>query len=58
VATLKVSSEIRLPGFGAFDVTEAKVREGGNTRTGETIKIKAPILPVFKSAKGLKDIIN
>lgn len=55
---LKKGDEVRLVGFGTFNVAERAATEGRNPRTGETIKIPASKQPKFKAGKGLKDAVN
>lgn len=55
---LRRGGEIRLVGFGTFEVRERAATEGRNPRTGEVIKIKASRLPRFKAGKALKDEVN
>lgn len=55
---LKKGEEIRLVGFGTFTVAKRKATTGRNPRTGESIKIKASIMPKFKPGKALKDSLN
>ena len=55
---LKKGEKIQLVGFGTFDVTKKKAREGRNPQTGETMKIKASKAPKFKAGKALKDLVN
>lgn len=55
---LKKGDKIALVGFGTFDVSKRKAREGRNPRTGETMKIPATKVPRFKAGKALKDAIN
>lgn len=55
---LKTGGEVRLVGFGTFEVRSRGASEGRNPRTGETIKIKASKLPRFKAGKALKDEVN
>lgn len=55
---LKTGGEVRLVGFGTFEVRNREPSEGRNPRTGETIKIKASKLPRFKAGKALKDEVN
>ena len=55
---LKGGDEVRLVGFGTFQVTERAASEGRNPRTGEPIKIPASKQPKFKAGKGLKDAVN
>ncbi len=44
-------------GFGTFSVRKRAAREARNPRTGETIKLKASKVPVFKAGKAFKDAI-
>ena len=55
---LRQGDDIRLTGFGTFDVADRAAREGRNPRTGEPIKIAASRQPKFKAGKGLKDVVN
>lgn len=57
-STLKRGDEVRLVGFGTFNVAERAASEGRNPRTGEKIDIPASRQPKFKAGKGLKDAIN
>lgn len=45
-------------GFGKFEVTERKERDGINPATKERIRIKASKNVKFKPAKSLKDKVN
>ena len=55
---LKKGDEIRLVGFGTFEVRQRGASEGRNPRTGAVIPIKASKLPRFKAGKALKDEVN
>lgn len=55
---LRKGGEVRLVGFGTFEVRQRNATEGRNPRTGEVIKIKASRLPRFKAGKALKDEVN
>lgn len=55
---LKQGDEVRLVGFGTFNVAERAQSEGRNPRTGEKIPIPASKLPKFKAGKGLKDAVQ
>jgi len=55
---LKAGDQVTLVGFGTFMVRERAARSGRNPRTGETIKIAASAMPVFKAGKALKDAVN
>jgi DNA-binding protein HU-beta len=56
--SLKGGTEVRLVGFGTFNVAQRKASEGRNPRTGEKIQIPASNQPKFKAGKGLKDAVN
>ncbi len=55
---LKSGDDVRLVGFGTFNVAERKASTGRNPRTGEEIQIPASKLAKFKPGKGLKDAVN
>lgn len=55
---LKAGDEVRLVGFGTFNVTSRAATQGRNPRTGETIQIPASKQPKFRAGKGLKDAVN
>lgn len=52
---LSQGSEVRISGFGTFDVSKRDARPGRNPSTGETIQIAASKSVKFKPAKDLKD---
>ena len=56
--TLKKGGKITLTGFGIFEVRERAGRMGRNPRTGESLKIKATKVPVFKAGTTLKAALN
>lgn len=57
--TLAEGKDIKLVGFGSFEVRERKAREGVNPRNvNEKIHIAAAKVPVFKAGKTLKDKIK
>ncbi|MDE1174138.1 MAG: HU family DNA-binding protein [Parvibaculaceae bacterium] len=56
--TLTKGEDVRLVGFGTFDVSNRAATEGRNPRTGEKIQIPASKQPKFKAGKGLKDAVN
>lgn len=55
---LKKGEKVTLTGFGSFEVSKRKAREGRNPQTGAAIKIKASNAVRFKAGKGLKDAVN
>lgn len=50
--------EIRLVGFGTFDVIERAEHMGRNPQTKEPMTIPASTAPRFKAGKALKDAVN
>ena len=56
--TLKKGGSVALTGFGSFQTSKRKAREGRNPATGEKIKIPAAVVPKFKPGKGLKDAVR
>ncbi len=57
-SSLKKKDSVTIPGFGTFDVTKRKAREGRNPATGEKINIPATRVPKFRPGKGLKDAVK
>lgn len=55
---LAEGDDVRLIGFGNFEVKETKEREGRNPVTGEKIKIAASKRPAFSASKALKAQVN
>lgn len=55
---LAANDRIQLPGFGTFQVSHRKERQGRNPQTGKTITIPASKGVSFKAGKGLKDAVN
>ena len=52
--SLKKGEKVALIGFGTFDISHRKARDGRNPQTGEVIKIKAATVPKFKAGAKLK----
>ena len=50
--------KIQIVGFGTFEVSERKEREGRNPKSGEKMTISASRTPKFKAGKALKDQVN
>lgn len=55
---LEKGGEVRLLGFGTFEVRTRKARDARNPRTMEPIKIPAGKVPAFKAGKALKKQID
>jgi DNA-binding protein HU-beta len=58
VDKLKAGEEVRLVGFGTFEVVQRAAGVGRNLRTGQAIKIPASKTPKFRAGQVLKDAIN
>lgn len=55
---LKTGEEVKVAGFGSFEVKERAAREGMNPVTKEKIQIPAQRAITFKAAKPAKDAVN
>lgn len=55
---LEEGKTVDLAGFGKFEITERKAREGFNPLTKEKIQISASKSVKFKVAKALKEAVN
>ena len=56
-AALAEGDEVRLVGFGTFEVKKREARIGRNPKTKEELKIPASKVPSFKPGKALKDVV-
>jgi len=56
--SLKKGEEVNLTGFGKFDISKRKAREGRNPQTGATLQIPARKVPRFKASKTLKEVVQ
>lgn len=56
-SSLKAGEEVRLIGFGTFDIAQRAASVGRNPRTGESIQIPETRLPKFRAGKQLKDAV-
>ena len=55
---LKKGGKVQLVGFGTFEISERKARDGRNPQNGKPTKIAASKAPKFKAGKALKDAVN
>jgi DNA-binding protein HU-beta len=58
VDTLKAGEDVRLVGFGTFQVVKRAAGVGRNLRTGQQITIPESKAPKFRAGQVLKDAIN
>ena len=56
-AALAEGDEVRLVGFGTFEVKKRAARTGRNPKTKEPVEIPASKVPAFKPGKALKDAV-
>lgn len=57
-AELVKKGEVRMVGFGTFDVIERAAHTGRNPQTKQPMEIPASTAPRFKAGKSLKDAVN
>ena len=55
---LKKGEKVPVAGFGTFNVSKRKAREGRNPQTGATVKIPARKAVTFKAGTALKETVN
>lgn len=56
--TLENGEDIKISGFGKFEVKNKRARKGRNPQTGDTITIEARRILSFKPSTILKSTIN
>ena len=57
-AALTRGKNVKISGFGNFDLRDKSQRPGRNPKTGEEIKISARKNITFKPSKAFKDSVN
>lgn len=57
-STLESGEDLKISGFGKFEVNQKKDRIGRNPQTGESITISARKVLTFKPSTSLKTSIN
>ncbi|WP_455477370.1 HU family DNA-binding protein [Bartonella sp. B41] len=56
--SLASGGDVRLPGFGSFEVSHRAATKGRNPSTGAEISIPARSVPKFSAGKSLKEAVN
>ncbi len=56
--TLEKGENIKLSGFGSFNIRDKKARRGRNPQTGEEITITPRRILTFKSSNVFRDQLN
>ena len=57
-STLESGEDLKISGFGKFEVKEKNARRGRNPQTGETITIEGRRILTFKPSSVLRAAIN
>lgn len=57
-ATLEQGEEVKLSGFGNFQVRDKKARPGRNPKTGETVPVSARRVVTFKAGQKLRERVE
>ncbi|TYO96799.1 integration host factor subunit alpha [Geothermobacter ehrlichii] len=57
-STLTQGEDVKITGFGKFQVRNKQSRVGRNPHTGEQIEISARRVLVFKPSPSLKELLN
>jgi DNA-binding protein HU-beta len=55
---LAAGDDVKITGFGGFEVKERAARTGRNPRTGEAVEIAASKYVAFSAGSSLKDKVN
>ena len=56
-AALRGGDEVRIAGFGNFQVSQRRASTGRNPRTGAAVEIPARRIPRFRAGKALKGAV-
>jgi integration host factor subunit alpha len=57
-ATLVAGEDVKLSGFGNFNIRRKAPRPGRNPRTGEAVPVNEKAVPFFKAGKELRERVN
>ena len=55
---LAAGEDVKIAGFGGFEVKERAARTGRNPKTGEAVEIAASKYVAFSAGSSLKDKVN
>jgi len=56
--TLEIGEDVKISGFGKFEVKQKNGRRGRNPKTGETLLLDARRVVAFKPSSVLRERIN
>lgn len=57
-AELRKGGDVRVVGFGNFEVSKRAATTARNPQTGQSVPVAARTVPKFTAGKGLKDAVN
>ena len=57
-ASLESNEQVKLSGFGNFDLRDKSQRPGRNPKTGESVALAGKYVPHFKPGKDLRERVN
>ena len=57
-ACLEQGEQVKLSGFGNFDLREKNERPGRNPKTGDAVELTGKYVPHFKPGKELRERVN
>ncbi|MBT3566002.1 MAG: integration host factor subunit alpha [Porticoccus sp.] len=57
-SSLEKNKEVKLSGFGNFEIRDKKSRPGRNPKTGESVTVSARRVVTFKSGQKLKSRVE
>lgn len=57
-STLETGENVKIAGFGVFEIKDKNARRGRNPQTGESITINARKVLTFKPSNLLRDAVN
>ena len=55
---LENNEQVKLSGFGNFDLRDKSQRPGRNPKTGDRVQVPPKRIPYFKPGKELKELLN
>jgi DNA-binding protein HU-beta len=55
---LRRGGKVVISGFGSFELRERAARELRNPRTGKPITLEPAVVPAFRPARALKDLVS
>ncbi|MBQ4566771.1 MAG: integration host factor subunit beta [Desulfovibrio sp.] len=56
--SLVAGDRVEVRGFGTFKVKDYEGYQGRNPKTGESVRVEAKRLPVFRPGRALRDYLN